>query len=321
MLSTASDLIVTISQLLHKNCEIMVCFVVAFGAMVFCVSRFLTSVVVQSQRRSSNRRSSPRVVWNETGVPDGQWKDKAPQRTLTSFWPRDEKDEIASVLSSSDEDDDRTVELEMASESNDNALEVYMHPNGLLCQYEKSDVALARNIKQGLSGAHMQDIYQALSNKKPFNGMNFAASRMEDFMKLAASQCKYLHNVQVTRPERADFHCAFAAVGYQIMALGLFMALQGPYQTSQVLDVMTRCAEGACCTEYEDMPKWLWALSMGMECSDRNQHPGFGILNMDEAGPGSPDSKMSPDELRRYLNGEDDGSSKEDGNRKKRKSG
>ena len=289
--------------------------------MVFCVSRFLTSVVVQSQRRSSNRRSSPRVVWNETGVPDGQWKDKAPQRTLTSFWPRDEKDEIASVLSSSDEDDDRTVELEMASESNDNALEVYMHPNGLLCQYEKSDVALARNIKQGLSGAHMQDIYQALSNKKPFNGMNFAASRMEDFMKLAASQCKYLHNVQVTRPERADFHCAFAAVGYQIMALGLFMALQGPYQTSQVLDVMTRCAEGACCTEYEDMPKWLWALSMGMECSDRNQHPGFGILNMDEAGPGSPDSKMSPDELRRYLNGEDDGSSKEDGNRKKRKSG
>ena len=74
----------------------------------------------------------------------------------------------------------------MASESNDNALEVYMHPSGLLCQYEKSDVALARNIKQGLSGAHMQDIYQALSNKIPFNGMNFAASRMEDFMKLAA---------------------------------------------------------------------------------------------------------------------------------------
>ena len=42
---------------------------------------------------------------------------------------------------------------------------------------------------------------------------------------------------------------------------------------------------------------------------------------MDEAGPGSPEAKMSPDELRRYLNGEDDGSSKEDGNRKKRKSG
>ncbi len=32
-------------------------------------------------------------------------------------------------------------------------------------------------------------------------------------------------------------------------------------------------------------------------------------------------ARGSPDELRRYLNGEDDGSSKEDGNRKKRKSG
>ena len=52
-----------------------------------------------------------------------------------------------------------------------------------------------------------------------------------------------MHNVQMTRPEKGNFHSAFAAIGHKTMTLGLFMVLQGPYQTPQVLDVMTGFAQ------------------------------------------------------------------------------
>ena len=58
---------------------------------------------------------------------------------------------------------------------------------------------------------------------------------------------------------------------------------------------------------------------MGMECSDLSAHAGYNILNLEgRASPApaaaaaleSPDGKMTPEELRRYMDGELGGNKK-----------
>ena len=75
--------------------------------------------------------------------------------------------------------------------------------------------------------------------------------------------------------------------------------------------------EGA--KQSDQMSPWIFALSLGMECEDLGERGGWNILNLENVPPpaaASPDSKMSPQELRSYLEGKDGGGK----SKKKRKS-
>ena len=102
------------------------------------------------------------------------------------------------------------------------------------------------------------------------------------------------------------------------MALGLWCTLQGPYTVGHTLTTLQNLLDGANSHEREDMPKWVFALSTGMECEDVTVHGGYRIANVEipapPSAPGSPhsetgsgDEKMSPEEMRQYMEGKDDG--------------
>ena len=220
-----------------------------------------------------------------------------------------EEQYVYSSSESDSDDDDRTIPMEEVTAPESEFL-VYMERVGNLCNNENADIQI---LAHGLDGAVMQDMHCVLNRDIEGNSeranMEFAGSKLKELLKLAVKDAMYLYAHKDKKFKNCEFHCGFANLGYQLMAIGLWAALLGPYTKNHVLNTVENFVDAAKQAERKDMAKWLWALSMGMECSDLTAHAGYNILRTNEQAPvpepGSPDGKMSPSEMRSYMEGQD----------------
>ena len=65
---------------------------------------------------------------------------------------------------------------------------------------------------------------------------------------------------------------------YNLMALGLWAALLGPYDKTRVLEDLIRVAKGARAMPRPAMSNWILALSLGLECENLNEHSAWMFL-------------------------------------------
>ena len=215
-------------------------------------------------------------------------------------------------------DDDKTIELTQTDDKEDgNPIGLFLETSGHLCNSTSEDYPL---LHHGLCGARMQNIQRSFNSEH--GSLAFVLRNLKDYMDAAVDDVGTLMGtMEIIKSDKVEYHTALAKIGYQLMALGLWCTLHGPYTHTHTMDSLESLVDGAKGTPRKHMAKWIWALSVGMECSDLSSYAGYNILNIEDewqpvtataaaAAPASPDAKMSPEEMQRYLHGLEGGNKK-----------
>ncbi|KAL3909853.1 MAG: hypothetical protein SGILL_007920 [Bacillariaceae sp.] len=148
---------------------------------------------------------------------------------------------------------------------------------GHLCNSVQDDI-----VTHGLLGCHAQDLWISFNHGEEYDDQMkciYVANKLIGYLKslmLDAQKLSHMHN---KNREDIEIMAATANLGYQIMALGLWAALHGPYDKTQVLENMIKVAKGARAAPLEAMGHWIFALSLGLECEDLREHHAWKVLD------------------------------------------
>ena len=212
---------------------------------------------------------------------------------------RNYKEDDGSTSEDSDDDDDATIAMtlidmmEMETQTQDgNELSLspspspptnlknpylggFMKNGGHLCNSVQDDI-----VAHGLLGPHAQDLWVSFNHVEMDEQRRcfYVANRLIEYLKTLSLDAQKLAEMHNKNREDIEITCATANLGYQIMALGLWAALHGPYDNTQVLENMIVVAKGARGAPIEAMGHWIFALSLGLECEDLREHHAWKVL-------------------------------------------
>ena len=148
----------------------------------------------------------------------------------------------------------------------------------------------------------MQDIWLSLNDHYASHtrqqSISMVASKLEEYLKHIKLEVNAVESMYKQNLEDCVVESAISNIGYRLMALGVWCNMFSPYRREHVLDNMCIFAKDAKRAPLAAMGHWIFALSLGLEYENLEDHPGWKVL--DTAVPrvvlGSPDTRSSMDE-------------------------
>lgn len=178
----------------------------------------------------------------------------------------------------SSDNDDMTEEMSVFDPPTNPHVPEFMETAGLLCGNGEREMPY-----HGLLPAAIQDVWRT------FNADAETSSRAN----LAFTGCRFaacLENLAFDMRKVAqdyedrgmlgsrEYVTHLSSMGFQAMALGMWVTFFGPYKKEHSLNVLQKVCKGAAYTNHENMANWILGLSMGMECHDTNVSPSWKLI-------------------------------------------
>lgn len=120
------------------------------------------------------------------------------------------------------------------------------------------------NWSHGLGPVQMQAIYMSLVGEHTTHrNHQFVVNRMAEFLSNLSSDCLVLGEHE--KHNDLGLKIAITNIGYQTVALGMWVLMFGSYAKNHNLRTISGVAKEMEKVEHKDIARWILAISMGME--------------------------------------------------------